>query len=182
MIKSNKGDQLDTSDYSNKDIKNTKIVDYFDNARRISVEEEPSEIVPKIEISLNECFQKKKSHQATNEAITSANHTQTLHQEHLLPTLPESKSMSLNSKTGEISGLSKPQIEEDCIPSQLIYGQIMPHSSKNKTSKNPNSLKQKSKPKSTPKKPINPKEEHKTPNRTSNKKEESISENDRKMI
>lgn len=40
--------------FSHTQVSNTRIGDYFDNARKISVEEEPSEIVPKIEISLNE--------------------------------------------------------------------------------------------------------------------------------
>jgi hypothetical protein len=57
--KSNKQSQNLTS----KEVNNSKLVDYFENSRRISIDEEPSEVVPKIEISLNQCFNKKKSHQ-----------------------------------------------------------------------------------------------------------------------
>ena len=54
IIQNRKKKPLDTSDYSNKDRDAPKIADYFDNARRISAEEDTEEIIPKIEISLNE--------------------------------------------------------------------------------------------------------------------------------
>lgn len=64
MIKSseNKGDVSVSSDYLAKDNSNSRICDsLYENSRRVSADEEASTLVPKIEISLNECLSKQKS-------------------------------------------------------------------------------------------------------------------------
>lgn len=62
MVNSSKS-KKQNQNLTSKEVNNSKLGDYYENSRRISVDEEPSEVVPKIEISLNQCFNKKKSHQ-----------------------------------------------------------------------------------------------------------------------
>ena len=74
MVKSseNKGDISISSDVYGKDTNNSKITDYVENSRRISCEEDPGAIVPKIEISLNEWLSENKVQQPSQVRSHSA--------------------------------------------------------------------------------------------------------------
>lgn len=133
MVKSSnhRGDQLEVSDYYAREKSNPKIVDYFESARRISVEEQKPEVVPKIEISLNERQNKKKSHQGSKGKLNEVaqNKTQRFDESHSLikdryndnnTGMGDSKSMSLNHASEEISALIRHNlVDEESIPNQL---------------------------------------------------------------
>jgi hypothetical protein len=117
---------------------NTQIVDYFDSARRISADEDPKKIVQKIEISLSDGFNKKKSHQSIKSKLNehSKNKTQLLSESLQLGTHNsvsnhdsiDSKSVSLKNCTDEISNLVKNNVDDESIPNQLHHGKSLPHS------------------------------------------------------
>ena len=156
MIKSseNKGDNSDSSGYYVKNSKNPNITHYFESARRISVEEENDEDVPKIEVSLNECFNKKKSQASeSKKRINEFNPQKTKPIKDFGKTnskdavsksgtnknkqkISDNTSLTLNHVTEEISGLMSNNLEdEESIPNQILYGKSMPNSSKNKFTK-----------------------------------------------
>lgn len=126
------------SDHSDDKFSKTQIVDYVGSKRRASVEEEQNESVPKIEISLNEAFNKKKSHPETkqkfndqpknkteriNNNLERGKHNLSLNQDQV-----DSKSVSLNNCTDEISTLIRKNFDSESIPNQLHTGKTLPHS------------------------------------------------------
>jgi hypothetical protein len=132
-----KGPKL-KSDHSDDKFANTQIVDYFGSKRRISVEEDQTESVPKIEISLNDAFNKKKRHPEAKQKFNdqSKHKTQRIgnnlesgkHNLSLSQNQVDSKSVSLNNCTDEISALIRNNFDSESIPNQLHSGKTLPHS------------------------------------------------------
>lgn len=130
------GENLDSFDYSNQGESTPKIVDYFDNARKISAEEDLKKIIPNIQISLNK--QKGKQTLKGNLKDFNQNNTQRLFTKSALTNnkskeeIIECKSVNLNDNTDEASN-----IEDKSIPKQLFLGKTLPNSNTYKTKKKP---------------------------------------------
>lgn len=147
MIKNSnpKGVEFEVSDYYAREKSNPKIVDYFESARRISVEEQKPEVVPKIEISLNDRHNKKKRDQGAKGKLNEVgqNKTQRFDESHSLIKdryndnnigMGDSKSMSLNHASEEISVLIRHNlVDEESIPNQLHVSKKNTQTNKSKS-------------------------------------------------
>lgn len=143
MIRKTKSNSDNSDALNNRSTKQNKVSEYFESARRISVDEEPAEVIPKIQISLNQPFSKKSSHQTSKGKLNDMNKNKTQlleegkllvkekHKDHNLG-MGDSKSMSLNHNSDEINVLIRHNFDDESIPNQLHSKNPMPHSSKNK--------------------------------------------------